>query len=168
MGNSSLYDDDIVTWSEQQSSALKRIASRPELSNAVDWSNVIEEIECLGRSEWKSVESQIRNALRHIIKGYCDGASPSNEAWSIETEGFLDDVRVEYRPSMRQQVDVGRAWERATRDAARDLRRFGVAVAPGLARTSPFTLDDLLDPALTYETAIECLIRQQAEPRNTP
>jgi hypothetical protein len=77
MDTATLYDDDIVTWSERQAAALRALAARPELSNAVDWDNVIEEIECLGRSEWKGVASQIRNALAHILKGYCDPDSLS-------------------------------------------------------------------------------------------
>lgn len=159
----SLYDDDVVTWSEQQAAALRRLSERPELSNAVDWSNVIEEIECLGRSEWKAVESQIRNALRHIIKGLSDPDSPSMDAWAIETDGFLDDARAEYRASMRQQIDVGRAWERALRDAARDLRLYKVAVVTSFAKGSPLDLDDLLDPTLTYEPAIERLRHRNPE-----
>jgi hypothetical protein len=77
MDTATLCDDDIVTWSERQAAALRALAARPELSNAVDWDNVIEEIECLGRSEWKGVASQIRNALAHILKGYCDPDSLS-------------------------------------------------------------------------------------------
>ena len=163
MGALSLYDDDVVTWSEQQVAALRAIAARPDLSNAVDWANVIEEIECVGRSEWKGVESQICNALRHIIKGYADRASLSFEAWDVETERFLDQARTDYRPSMRQQIDAQRIWERAFREAVRDLRLFHVPAPAGLPKASPFGLDDVLDPNFTYLGAITKLNSHRTE-----
>jgi hypothetical protein len=163
MGKVSLYDDDVVTWSEQQVSALRALAARPDLSNAVDWSNVIEEIECVGRSEWKGVESQIRNALCHIIKAFGDPTSLSARAWEIETERFLDDARSDYRPSMRHVIDVQRAWERAFRDAERDLRLHHVAVPPGLPVKCPFGLDDIVDPSFTHSTAFARLKARRTE-----
>lgn len=159
MTDTTLYDDDILTWSEQQAAALRSLSQRADLSNVVDWANVIEEIESLGRREWKGVESQIRNALRHILKGYCDPASLSCQAWSIEADGFLDEARGEFKNSMRQQIDVDRAWQRAFRDAARELRPYGARIPPGLPHRSPFTLDEILDPSLFYEGAVRSLHR---------
>ena len=153
----SLYDDDVVTWSEQQATALRSLAAKPELSNAVDWANVIEEIEGLGRSERKEVESLIRNALRHILKGYCDPDSLSRQAWSIETAGFLDDARSEFRNSMRSQIDVDRAWQRAFARACDELRPYGVLIPPGIPARSPFRLDDILAPSFTFDRAVTSL-----------
>ena len=50
MDQPSLYDDDTVTWADQQVAALRSLATRPELSNVLDWDNVAEEIEGVGRS----------------------------------------------------------------------------------------------------------------------
>ncbi len=50
MDQPTLYDDDIVTWADEQVAALRALAARSDLSNAVDWENVIEEIESVGRS----------------------------------------------------------------------------------------------------------------------
>jgi hypothetical protein len=43
---SDLYEDDILLWSEHQAEALRRRAT-----NEIDWENVAEEIEAIGRSE---------------------------------------------------------------------------------------------------------------------
>ena len=157
MDGLSLYDDDVVTWSEQQATALRSLAGRPDLSNVLDWANVIEEIETLGRSEWKGVESQICNALRHILKGLCDPGSLSTQAWSIETDTFLDAARGDYRASMRQLIDVDRAWAGAFRHAMRELRPYSVRIPPGIPSRSPFSLEDLLDPAFSYDAAVRSL-----------
>ena len=51
-GDRSLYDTDIVAWSEQQAEALRDLARQAgKQSNAVDWDNLIDEVETVGRSE---------------------------------------------------------------------------------------------------------------------
>jgi Domain of unknown function DUF29 len=110
MTDASLYDTDFLSWTEEQVAALRALAQRPDLSNAVDWENVIEEIECLGRSEWKGVASQIRNALAHILKGYCDPDSLSRVAWSIKTSNSLREARDDFRNSMREHIDMDTVW----------------------------------------------------------
>ena len=159
MDGAQLYDDDIVTWAEEQAAALRALATRPDLSNALDWANLIEEIESLGRREWKEVESQIRNALRHIVKGCCDPDCLSRQAWSVETAAFLDEVRNEYRPSMRRLIDLDRVWKRAFARAMDELRPYGVVVPPGIPMLSPFSLDDILSLSFTYEVAVAKLGR---------
>ena len=63
MGDRTLYDEDILVWSEQQAAALRSLASRRDLPNELDLANVIEEIEDVGRSEFHTVESLIENIL---------------------------------------------------------------------------------------------------------
>src|SRR5215204_4699025 len=105
MDTATLYDDDIVTWSERQAAALRALAARPELSNAVDWDNVIEEIECLGRSEWKGVASQIRNALARILKGYCDSElSLACRGRSRRAPRFATPARISVHPRARTLI----------------------------------------------------------------
>ena len=67
MGDSSLYDEDILIWSEQQAAALRSLASRRDLPNELDLANVIEEIEDVGRSEFHTVESLIENYPDHLV-----------------------------------------------------------------------------------------------------
>src|SRR5438270_13014652 len=44
------YDTDILTWSERQAALLRRIAAGERINDEVDWPNVVEEIESVGRS----------------------------------------------------------------------------------------------------------------------
>ena len=157
MDAATVYDDDIVTWAEQQAAALRELAAKPELSNAVDWENLIEEVETLGRSEWGGVASQIRNALAHILKGFCDPASLSRDAWSIETGNFLDQARDDYRPSMREKIDIDDLWRKAFRNASRELATYKRRIPPGIPRECPFTLDEILAENFDYETAVRRL-----------
>lgn len=157
MGAPHLYDDDIVTWAEQQVAALRALAARPDLSDAADWAHVIEGIESSGRSEWKGVVSQLRNAFVHIIKGFCDPDSLSRLAWAAETGACLGEARADYRPSMARIVDLDEAWRQAFRRAADELRPYGVTVPPGIPARCPFTLDEVLGEAFTYDLALRRL-----------
>jgi hypothetical protein len=142
-----LYEDDIVSWSERQAQAIRELArTRPELSNLLDWENIAEEIETLGRSEWKAVASHIRMALAHILKEVCDPAALSRLAWRGETRTALRDAREDFLPSMRQHLDLDRIWKRAFAEAVDALQPYGVRIPPGIPERSPFTLDALLSP----------------------
>ncbi|MBV9250584.1 MAG: DUF29 domain-containing protein [Acetobacteraceae bacterium] len=63
---SGLYDADVLLWSEQQAELLRRRAA-----NALDWENLAEEIEDVGRSQLNAVESLLTQALLHYLKAEC-------------------------------------------------------------------------------------------------
>ena len=57
-----LYDRDFVLWTEEQAAALRRAKG----SNLpLDWENLAEEIESLGKSDRRALSSQIRRILHH-------------------------------------------------------------------------------------------------------
>ncbi|MBV8091659.1 MAG: DUF29 family protein, partial [Acetobacteraceae bacterium] len=58
------YSEDIVTWSERQGALLRRIAAGELVNSAeLDWPNIAEEIESVGRSETRACESHLVQAL---------------------------------------------------------------------------------------------------------
>ena len=74
---SDLYDTDILLWSERQAQLLRRrVAGELVNDNDLDWPNIAEEIEDVGRSQLHSVESLLVQALRHMLKAKL-GRSPS-------------------------------------------------------------------------------------------
>lgn len=156
MIRSSLYHDDVVTWADQQVAELRRLA-RTAPSNTIDWDNVIEEIESVGRSETSKIESWLENALEHVLKGFCDPDSLSRLAWSVETETFLRQARKRFRPSMRRLLDIDDIWRDAFAAARTALDAYGVPIPPGIPADSPFTLDDLLAEGFGYDLAVRRL-----------
>ena len=60
MGDRTLYDEDILVWSEQQAAALRSLASRRDLPNELDLANVIEEIEDVGRSAMLTIGRHVQ------------------------------------------------------------------------------------------------------------
>ena len=61
-----LYDRDFLRWTEQQAAILRRAASDSNLP--LDWENLAEEIESLGKSLRRELSSQLRRVLRHLFK----------------------------------------------------------------------------------------------------
>ena len=59
----SLYDQDFVAWSKQQAEAL-RTAARIGSNQSLDWENLAEEIEDLGKSARRELQSQIRRIVQ--------------------------------------------------------------------------------------------------------
>jgi Domain of unknown function DUF29 len=59
----SLYEADYLKWIE---TTVEKLRSQ-DLSN-VDWENLIEEIESMGRSERKSIKSNLIVVLIHLLK----------------------------------------------------------------------------------------------------
>ena len=63
----SLYDTDFLAWSKQQAEAL-RAAMRNGSNQRLDLGNLAEEIEDLGKSVRRELQSQIRRIVRHLLK----------------------------------------------------------------------------------------------------
>ena len=57
------YETDLYEWTSAQADALRRRAS-----NELDWDNLAEEIETLGRSERREIASRLKNLLLHLLK----------------------------------------------------------------------------------------------------
>ena len=150
MDDPSLYNTDVVSWSQEQAVALRRLADAAP-GNAVDWANVIEEIESVGRSEWNGVRSQLTNALDHLIRGVSDPNARSIEGWRAEIDAFLGDARSDFRRSMANQLDMEEIWQRAMRWAKASLTRYDAAVAPDLPELCPFSLDEVLSPSFDFD-----------------
>ena len=71
----SLYDQDLVLWSEEQAREL-RAAANAGWNAPIDWENVAEEIESLGRSERHALASHLAIVIEHLMKLQ---ASPATE-----------------------------------------------------------------------------------------
>ena len=61
------HDEDFVTWSREQADAL-RAAGRGGSNQTLDWENLAEEIESLGKSERHTLKSQIQRVVEHLLK----------------------------------------------------------------------------------------------------
>lgn len=82
-----LYDDDILLWSEQQAELIRALGRRRGLPHALDTENVAEEIESVGRSELAAVESKIELIFLHVLKLVVEPEAPAVRHWRVEIAG---------------------------------------------------------------------------------
>jgi len=121
-----LYDRDFVLWTEEQAAALRRAKG----SNLpLDWENLAEEIESLGKSDRRELRSQIIRILRHLLKLAVSPQTEPRAGWRstirearVEIEGVLEDS-----PSLRREVSdiIAKQSGTAAKLAAADLARHG-------------------------------------------
>ena len=63
-----LYERDALAWAERQAGLLRRLAAGECVSGEIDWPNVIEEVQDVGRSELRSCRISLRHAMTHLLK----------------------------------------------------------------------------------------------------
>lgn len=74
------YDADLTLWAESQARAL-RDAGHAGTNLPIDWENVAEEIESLGKSQARELASRIRTILVHLLKLEGSPAAEPRAGW---------------------------------------------------------------------------------------
>ncbi|GJE16321.1 DUF29 domain-containing protein [Methylobacterium marchantiae] len=154
MEQPSLYDDDIVTWAEEQAAAVRALASRSDLSNVLDWENIAEEIESLGRSQIQGVESALLLVLIHVLKYLSAPSAQSTRSWRVEVVAFHATACRNYKRSMRQRIDWQDLWTTAKANADVSLKMFGDRLVGGLPETMPFEPEELVSKTFDMDWAL--------------
>ncbi len=117
-----LYEDDILAWSEQQASALRRLVETPgRLPSELDLEHVAEEIEDVGRSQLDAAESLVRLILVHAVKLAVAPNSPAARHWRSEIVTFQIQLQSKLTASMRRRIDLDQLWRQAKRQAKANL-----------------------------------------------
>ena len=100
---SALYGEDFVRWTEEQAAALRRAKG----SNLpLDWENLAEEIESLGKSDRRELRSQITRILRHLLKLEASPAKEPRAGWRTTIREARSEIEavLEDSPSLRQEA----------------------------------------------------------------
>jgi hypothetical protein len=135
------YDSDILTWSERQAALLRRHAASARGNDAIDWPNIVEEIEDVGRSELHSVEALLAQALRHMLKAEAWPLSRDAPSWRADAIDFRQQAQRRFAPSMRQRIDLAHLYRQALRALPETIDGLPPLPAPDAC---PVTLDEML------------------------
>jgi hypothetical protein len=73
-----LYEQDFVAWCEDTAAKLKR----RDIDN-LDFDNLIEEVESLGRSERRELRNRLRVLLSHILKRMYVNSPENFAGWEV-------------------------------------------------------------------------------------
>jgi hypothetical protein len=147
MSDIDLYETDILLWSERQAELLRRHAAGERINDAaIDWPNIAEEVEDVGRSERNSVESHLVQALLHDLKAEAWPLSLAVPHWRAEARGHRDDAQRRFSPAMAQRIDVTKLYREALHRMPETMD--GVPPLP-VPEACPVTLGEMLsdDPS---------------------
>lgn len=158
-----LYMSDPYAWSVEQSDALRRRDFA-----AVDWENVIEEIESVGKTEQRTWTSKCANTLTHLLKiEHARMATPEEViGWEKEVQRFRRQMVTVIVANPRLQnlyPDMFRAaWQQGRSEAVESLAEYDVehnlqpdmrsarkARKHSLPRSCPYPFQDVT--AFTYD-----------------
>jgi hypothetical protein len=142
-----LYDRDFFLWTQEQAAALRAVKK----SNLpLDWDNLAEEIESLGKSDRRQLRSQIRRILRHLFKLEVSPALDPRAGWSVtisDSRSEIEDV-LHDSPSLRREIDsiIAQELNLAAKFAAADLQQHGEPTEAVWARLEKggFTAEQVL------------------------
>ncbi|MGA0130913.1 MAG: DUF29 domain-containing protein [Candidatus Nanopelagicales bacterium] len=95
-----LYTTDFYSWAYQQAQLL-----REKKFDQVDWSNLIEEIEDLGRSEYRALVSAIEQLTLHLLK-WQHQKELRSPSWrnSIDKQRLQIERILEDNPGLQSQI----------------------------------------------------------------
>jgi hypothetical protein len=133
------YDEDLHSWSQDQAARLR--VCRP---NDIDWENIAEEIESLGKSDRRSVASDLRTVLEHLIKWRYQ-PQKRKAGWRSSIREHRDRIEriIEDSPSLarlpaeRLAIEYRKARRAALEDTKLPKNR--------LPETCPFSIEQVLD-----------------------
>jgi hypothetical protein len=136
-----LYEEDYVLWTEKTAEQL-----RQKNFTAVDWENVIEEIESMGRSERQAIVSLLTILVEHLLK---------LTHWESERERnarhWLGEI-ANFRVQLQQKIDsttlsnhARDSFEKAYSDARKVLIAAGYVKKTSIPPQANFSLEQALD-----------------------
>lgn len=142
-----LYDVDFYRWTQEQATLLRQVPGE-RINLPIDWSHAAEEIEDMGRSDLRAVNSHIGVILEHLLKLEHSPAGDPRDGWIETVARCRGDVSriLDDSPSLRRRLPERwlKEYALARRSAVRALARDGVGVDE-IPLDPPYTVDQTLD-----------------------
>lgn len=139
------YEHDFYGWTLEQAEALRAAATaRINTPRSIDWENVAEEIESMGREQAATLKSKFRVLLSHLLKWRHQPAL-RGKSWrnTIRRERREIPDHLADNPGLKPKADtLFAAAYRLAREDAEDETDLPLATFP---EACPFTREQALD-----------------------
>jgi hypothetical protein len=133
------YEDDLFAWTQEQAALL-----RAHAADAIDWENLAEEIESMGRRDRRELKSRLTVILLHLLKWQ---AQPDQRgmSWRKTLRTQRREIRdlLQQSPSLRREVPelIRDGYPDAVSDA---IDETGMS-AGAFPSTCPYGPEEVLD-----------------------
>ncbi|HEX3536618.1 MAG TPA: DUF29 domain-containing protein [Stellaceae bacterium] len=141
-----LYNEDFVAWSKEQATAL-RSAARGGSNQKLDWENLAEEIDDLGKSLRRELRSYMTRIVQHLAKLEYSPAFEPRNPWrrSIRLSRIRAHRVLEDNSSLKRDV------RRLARQASEDGIELAIAELDEHHETDDLDLTAMRGTAFTPE-----------------
>ncbi len=136
------YEKDYYQWTIEQAQALREfVKTYHELKHleTLDWGNIIEEIEALGRSEYNAVVSLLMRQIEHRLKIDYVPLPEGRNKWKSEVIAFQVGIGRKFSSGMKLKLE--REFETIYKDAVRIVE---AEYEISLPKQSPYSLVQLI------------------------
>jgi hypothetical protein len=137
------YGSDYYAWTQAQAALLR--STQPEW---LDWRNLAEEVEDLGRSERRALESHLETVLIHLLKWRYQACKrgPSWEVSILNPRDRIEQLLAD-NPSLKPSLGAAlkHAYPLARREAGRQMRLTRRQWEASLPAVCEWTVEQVLD-----------------------
>ena len=140
-----LYEQDFGLWLEKQAIAIKH-----RDLNAIDWDNLLEEVESLGNRDKREINSLTYRLLSHLLfYGYwTDHRDLYLNGWAEEIDNFRNNLLAlleskTYYNYFLTQLDNN--YSKALKAANKKVQRSNLYILPSFPENCPFTIEQILN-----------------------
>lgn len=102
-----LYDADFFLWTQEQARLLRECA-RAETNLPLDWQNLAEEIESVGGSQKRELDTRLTVLVEHLLKLQFSRATGPRRLWTltVRTQRHRILRLLEMNPSLKSLVPL--------------------------------------------------------------
>jgi hypothetical protein len=136
----SRYDEDFYAWTQEQAGLLRQL---PTVSNRLDIELIAEEIEDLGKSDLRAVQSLCENIVANLLKLEFSGLTDPAEHWCDEIVEWRLQIEKILTASIRAKIDLRNGYRAALRRLRR-LERDAPGIVARLPTQCPYTLIQII------------------------
>jgi len=141
------YEQDVIAWANEQARLIR--AGRFDL---LDLEHIAEEIEDVGKSEQRELESRMAVLLAHLLKWQFQ-PERRGSSWQITIRGQRNMVckRISKTPSLKYTLQDGDWWSEAWFDGVTQASKETGLEFDTFPEDCPWTPEQILDQAFLPE-----------------
>ena len=136
------YETDFYAWTREQASFLKK-----GKMDGLDFQNLSEEIESLGKSDKRALRSYLKILLLHLLKIRYQPKKRS-KSWDLSVQNARDEIHyiLEDSPSLKNLAPklLQEAYPLAKRDACKETK----LKAASFPQECPWEIEEVLTPGV--------------------